>query len=540
MKLLKKEYLPYLIVVIALLPCIILRDFTVQNELRYLNIANDALTNHRFFTFYNNGEIYADKPPLYFWLLMLGKLLWGTHQMWYISLFSILPTIAIAEIMRRWTKDELEIKWSYTAVLTYLSTVLIIALLVITRMDSLMCLFITLALKVFWDMQKKGGSEKPDTRQQLMLGGFTFLALFTKGPVGVIVPILIPLVWLIINKKWKTFFCYWNWKAWGILLSCCAIWFACVYYEGGSEYLDNLLFHQTIDRAHNASRHARPFFFYALSVLYMMLPLALVIIGNIVYNRVKKEKKSTLQNYFFTIIITVFVVLSTFSSKLDVYLLPIYPFAIFLGMILWQNHEKKNLFPASKYLLLVPLSIICIAVCVAFVLSIYYNIYTDELHVHRLDAIYSFQAINIVLRFAPIVCGVCAVGMLYALWKCLKKKFTRSIIGFFLGIYTTIFIGSFTIPTLNPFIGYEALYTRVNQIIQEKKLKRVYTYRVTRASNLSTFLSRPISIIKKEKDVLAVQPGGILLYENDIDDIAGLILGKKVERVGGINIVLID
>ena len=61
----KNKYL-YLIWFVALLPVMILRDFTPDNELRYLSIVDEALQNSDVFTFTNQGEIYADKPPLYF------------------------------------------------------------------------------------------------------------------------------------------------------------------------------------------------------------------------------------------------------------------------------------------------------------------------------------------------------------------------------------------------------------------------------------------------------------------------------------------
>lgn len=40
-----------------------LRDFTPSNELRYLNIADEALRHYALFAFSNHGVAYADKPP---------------------------------------------------------------------------------------------------------------------------------------------------------------------------------------------------------------------------------------------------------------------------------------------------------------------------------------------------------------------------------------------------------------------------------------------------------------------------------------------
>ena len=70
---------------IAVLPAIILRDYTPDNELRYLSIADEALRDGHFFAFYNQGMAYADKPPLDLWIVMVGKWVLGNHYMWFLS-----------------------------------------------------------------------------------------------------------------------------------------------------------------------------------------------------------------------------------------------------------------------------------------------------------------------------------------------------------------------------------------------------------------------------------------------------------------------
>ena len=92
-----KRYGLYIAVLIAVLPIIILRDYTPDNELRYLSIADEALSNGNIFAFYNQGIPYADKPPLYIWIVMLGKLIFSTHRMWFLSLFSLIPAFVITD-----------------------------------------------------------------------------------------------------------------------------------------------------------------------------------------------------------------------------------------------------------------------------------------------------------------------------------------------------------------------------------------------------------------------------------------------------------
>ena len=87
---------------VCLLPMMAMRDFTPSNELRYLSIADEAIANGHLFAFYNHGIPYADKPPLYFWIVMLCRLLFGHHSCLALSMFSLIPAFAIVGIMDRW------------------------------------------------------------------------------------------------------------------------------------------------------------------------------------------------------------------------------------------------------------------------------------------------------------------------------------------------------------------------------------------------------------------------------------------------------
>lgn len=66
MQILNKKTFIFVIMLLTLLPIMLLRDFTPDNELRYLSIADEALRNHTFFAFTNHGVAYADKPPFTF------------------------------------------------------------------------------------------------------------------------------------------------------------------------------------------------------------------------------------------------------------------------------------------------------------------------------------------------------------------------------------------------------------------------------------------------------------------------------------------
>ena len=66
-----KKVSKYILLIIVFLPLLYFRDFTPNNELKYLSIADEALRSGTYLTFTHEGSIYTDKPPLYLWLIML-------------------------------------------------------------------------------------------------------------------------------------------------------------------------------------------------------------------------------------------------------------------------------------------------------------------------------------------------------------------------------------------------------------------------------------------------------------------------------------
>ena len=132
----------YFLLFILVLPALILRDFTPNNELKYLSIADEAIRNGDWFTFYNHGTIYADKPPLYFWIIMLCKIVWGSHSMFLLSLFSVIPAFITIGIMDRWIR-ECSLSSRRSVALLLFTSGLFLGSALVLRMDMMMCMFIT-------------------------------------------------------------------------------------------------------------------------------------------------------------------------------------------------------------------------------------------------------------------------------------------------------------------------------------------------------------------------------------------------------------
>ncbi|HET6555852.1 MAG TPA: hypothetical protein VFG54_00970 [Prolixibacteraceae bacterium] len=456
--------LRYLLYTLAVMPLFLLRDFSLDNELRYLSIADEALARGTLFTFTNHGILYADKPPLYLWIVMLGKLLLGTHSMLFLGLFSFVPALMILYTMDQWTRKYLSPPERVTAELLLLTSGFFFGTAIVLRMDMLMSLFIVWALYIFY-RGYKGQARREDL---LLFPLCLFMALFTKGPLGLLIPLLSTSVFLFIRKEVNTLGRYWGWKTWAILFTLSALWFLGVYAEGGSAYLQNLLVHQTVGRAVNSFHHSEPFYYYLPALLYSLAPWSLLVIGVLFMGLKKKLFTSDRELLFLSTALSTLTALSFFSSKLQVYLVPTFPFFIFLTL-LWL---KRLGWPHKAYvLIMIPAVILCLILPGA--------------------ALWPLLADDFTPLLLPAALILSLTGIL-TLAYLRHHSMNRAIQAMASGVLLAVFLASFAIPGYNHLIGMSELSEKAKEISMQKGAANYYYCRITRADNLDVYLGKEL------------------------------------------------
>lgn len=328
---------------LCLLPVLVFRPLTPTNELKYLAIADEALRDGHLWCMYLDGAVYADKPPLYLWIVMGCRQLLGCHCAAVLELFSLLPALGILLVFGRWCSryGNLSGRWIPRAEWLMLATAWFLGSALVVRMDMLMALFITLAFYTFWKI--RSGDGRPADRW--LFGLWVFLAIFAKGPVGFLMPFVCLLVYAICTRGWRDFGRVWGWRTWLILALGCGLWWFCAWREGGATYLQELLGHQTFGRAVNAFHHKEPFYYYLYTILYAAAPavfFSLRVILRTLFNRQRRTAMNPLPRFFLIVFAAFFVMMSAFSSKLQVYLLPGFGFLNYAAMMLMESQREAK------------------------------------------------------------------------------------------------------------------------------------------------------------------------------------------------------
>jgi 4-amino-4-deoxy-L-arabinose transferase-like glycosyltransferase len=164
------------------------------------------------------------------------------------------------------------------------------------------------------------------------------LATLTKGPVGLFLPLLASLFYLLIQKDWRGIKGMRILSGMILFLAIVLSWYIPAILKGGEAYLNETLFHQTIDYYSKGWDHPKPIYFYLRNFPVDFLPWILFFPGAMVYGYSKEacgKRKEFL--FLLTWFIVIFLFFSLSKAKRDLYLLPLYPAASLMIGKFWGD-----------------------------------------------------------------------------------------------------------------------------------------------------------------------------------------------------------
>lgn len=515
-------------ILISLLPMMFFRDFTPSNEIRYLSIVDEMLSSGKFFAFTFNGIPYADKPPLYFWLLGLCRLIAGSHCMPLLSLLSAIPGLVILCIMDKWVREEglFSKRERISLMLVLGSSTMFLGLLFFLRMDLLMAMFITLALYSF---HRHYCGKKGAVLHSYLFPVWTFLALFTKGPVGLLMPIVTVALFIAAQKRFKEIGKWLGWKTWLILAGLSFIWLFMAYRDGGIDYIKDLLFHQTVDRAVNAFHHKKPFWYYFLAIWYVAAPWFLLMIPGLVHCIARRKSLDDTRKLFACAVFGTFIMLSGFSSKLAVYLVPIIPFLVYLQPD--SSVRQKRIKGWDSISIAIPAVILAmtgLAVILLPVLSSSFQFASDLTEEYGFVRNWTVISAMIILTAGSLASAFIAIR---------KKDWIISSGILSCTIFAMVFCASFSMPDINPFIGYGPLAREIERI-DENRGMTVETYGISRTEIMPFYTDIPIGTKWVDIDAFMADPPQnclLVIKSNRLKrypQMAEFVKGRKFTRCG--------
>jgi 4-amino-4-deoxy-L-arabinose transferase-like glycosyltransferase len=334
-------------------------DLWNPDEPRYAQVAKEMVERGDWILMHVNGNTYEDKPPLFFWLIALSSFLWQGFTSFsvrfpsaFLSTLTVLLTFFLGKKLyglRTGFLSAVVLATSFE--FAYLSTR--------ANIDATLTFLTTLSLVFFFQWYPYGSFQPPSlpqgekeetrgswvksgNRRNLLIYGFYIsmaLATLAKGPVGFILPLLVSLVYLLVQKDWKAMKRMRLLKGMVLLIVIVLAWYLPAVLKGGQAFLNETLLHQTIVRFAKGTSHVRPIYYYFINFPVDFLPWFLFFPGAIVYSLSKgKEGNSKEFLFLFVWFIVIFLFFSFSKGKRAIYLLPLYPAASLMVGRFWDDY----------------------------------------------------------------------------------------------------------------------------------------------------------------------------------------------------------
>ncbi|MEO2068008.1 MAG: glycosyltransferase family 39 protein [Desulfurobacteriaceae bacterium] len=333
-----------------------------KDEPKYLEAAREMIEKGDYITPYYNYEYRFDKPILVYWLIVLGYKLFGINEFgggFFVSIFGVFTVLILYWWLRRWKSENL----AFWSALTLLSMVYFVGMATVAMPDVVLLFFITASLIFFFE-----GYHRKKEEFYLLAFASSGMATLTKGPVGIVLPGIIAVVYLTLRRDLIRTLKEIPWiKGFTIFFLIVTPWYFAVLKKHGYHFFkDFVLFHNVHRFLSKVPGHPTQWWYYLANYVWIYLPWSLVF-PFAVYKAFKERKFITDNVIMFSVVwfFGVFTFFQIAHTKLTHYLLPSFP--AFSVVVSWYllNFEKRLV----NYLIVLLLVIASVVVTAAFTLK---------------------------------------------------------------------------------------------------------------------------------------------------------------------------
>jgi 4-amino-4-deoxy-L-arabinose transferase-like glycosyltransferase len=270
----RRDHLLYLaIIAIYCLPYLFGRDLFYRDETRYGAVVKEMIGNDAWFTLTIGNDFYPEKPPLFFSLVRLLAEIAGTTAPWVfflaVAVTAFFFVAASDAFLRAAGFDRRTVRWTN---LLILAVPWIVIHMQIVRMDLLFS-----GLILFSVASYVSGIERSSANFLPLLGGLLAgLAALTKGPFGVLIPVLAIVAYLVITRRLRLLVRIDVASSLVPMLLPVLAWLFSIYATFGDRIFDAIFGEQILERALSGRDAHRPWWLYPLWIGWTLMPWLLL------------------------------------------------------------------------------------------------------------------------------------------------------------------------------------------------------------------------------------------------------------------------
>jgi len=343
------NYYPVWIVIFAVLlffPALGGRDFWAPVEPRYAEIARVMFARGEWIVPTVNGDVYTDKPILFFWIVLIASKILGAVNEWTVRLPAALGGIGFVLATYWFGRDFFNARIGALAAIITATSFRILWESRWAHIDTLFgFLFL---LSIYFGARALLRRGRPN--EILLAYVFMALATLAKGLIGVVLPALLLVALMFVRRDWSML------KAaklhWGIPLFVIIAgpWFYLVNRATDGKWLSDFIYIHHVRRYTAGAGHRQPFYYYFTTLPADFLPWTTFAIPALIARRDYRRAWNEPHIQFLVLwFLTVFVFFTISDTKRDLYLMPLWPtLALFVAGYL-DDLECRVISPSAIF-----------------------------------------------------------------------------------------------------------------------------------------------------------------------------------------------
>ncbi|MBG9390060.1 ArnT family glycosyltransferase [Caenimonas aquaedulcis] len=301
-----------------------LRPLAVPDEGRYAGVAWGMVTSGDWLVPHLNGLPYFHKPPLFYWITAI-PMQWFGPQAWVARLAPWMGASAAAAALwlfaRRWRGEG----FARMALLAFGTQALVFVGAQFANLDMLVagCITASVLALAHAALARDAGEAR---HVPALAAGYLFLALgvLAKGLIGVVLPGMVLVAWLLALRKWRVLLSLAWWPGMALFAVVALPWFALME-RRFPDFLHYFFYVQHFARfAQGGFNNQQPWYFFPAVLLLLACPWSLWMLRGIARkdDADRTEPAATMRVLAWTWLALVTLFFSMPQSKLVGYILP--------------------------------------------------------------------------------------------------------------------------------------------------------------------------------------------------------------------------
>jgi 4-amino-4-deoxy-L-arabinose transferase-like glycosyltransferase len=236
------------------------------DEPRYAEAAREMLENGNWITPYFNYELRFDKPVLFYWLIGLAYHWFGITE-FAARFFSAFSASVIVISLYGFGWFWIDRLYGFLGAVVLASTLMFMGIARMSITDMTLTCWMTLTMLCLFMVARQ------HPRWWIAAGLFSGLAILTKGPVGIVLPGGILLVYAGLTGCFKrSFITPWFLAGLGVSALVSVPWYVLAYLQNRDVFIEALFKHNVTRFSDVVSGHRQPGYFYSVVLLAGFLP----------------------------------------------------------------------------------------------------------------------------------------------------------------------------------------------------------------------------------------------------------------------------